>query len=185
MAVPASDPAGGAIRHEGGPEHHAGDAHRMLRETAAPSRICAEAPANAARNETRTPLTENSAAYQPHGRICPDALADNTHKSRASSGVCGAAKGSHPSVRAVHAVAGSDPNETVLAFPISPRGLRPRRRGRRRAVLCARPQPIAARRVPRAARPMDRERRAHVVTSMNRPGCYQPERQLLGGIRTR
>ena len=26
---------------------------------------------------------------------------------------------------------------------------------------------------------------AHVVTSMNRPGCYQPERQLLGGICTR
>ena len=25
----------------------------------------------------------------------------------------------------------------------------------------------------------------HVVTSMDRPGCYQPERQLLGEIRTR
>ena len=25
---------------------------------------------------------------------------------------------------------------------------------------------------------------AHVVTSMNRPGRYQPERQLLGGIST-
>ena len=25
----------------------------------------------------------------------------------------------------------------------------------------------------------------HVVTSMARPGCYQPERQLLGGVRTR
>ena len=25
---------------------------------------------------------------------------------------------------------------------------------------------------------------AHIVTSMNRSGRYQPERQLLGGIRT-
>ena len=25
----------------------------------------------------------------------------------------------------------------------------------------------------------------HVVTSMTRPGCYQPERQVLRGIRTR
>ena len=25
----------------------------------------------------------------------------------------------------------------------------------------------------------------HVVTSMARPGCYQPERQLLGGVCTR
>ena len=25
----------------------------------------------------------------------------------------------------------------------------------------------------------------HFVTSVNRPGCYQPERQLLGGVRTR
>ena len=26
---------------------------------------------------------------------------------------------------------------------------------------------------------------AHFVASVNRPGCYQPERQLLDGIRTR
>ena len=33
-------------------------------------------------------------------------------------------------------------------------------------------------------RPVCQSASAHVVTSMNRPGCYQPERQLLGGIRT-
>ena len=36
----------------------------------------------------------------------------------------------------------------------------------------------------RPRRPVCQSASAHVVTSMNRPGCYQPERQLLGGIRT-
>ena len=36
----------------------------------------------------------------------------------------------------------------------------------------------------RPRRPFYQSASAHVVTSMNRPGCYQPERQLLGGIRT-
>ena len=33
-------------------------------------------------------------------------------------------------------------------------------------------------------RPFYQSASAHVVTSMNRPGRYQPERQLLGGFRT-
>jgi len=36
----------------------------------------------------------------------------------------------------------------------------------------------------RPRRPFYQSASAHVVTSMNRPGRYQPERQLLGGIRT-
>ena len=36
----------------------------------------------------------------------------------------------------------------------------------------------------RPKRPFYQSASAHVVTSMNRPGRYQPERQLLGGIRT-
>ena len=36
----------------------------------------------------------------------------------------------------------------------------------------------------RPRRPVCQSASAHVVTSMNRPGCYQPERQLPGGIHT-
>ena len=36
----------------------------------------------------------------------------------------------------------------------------------------------------RPRRPFYQSASAHVVTSMNRPGRYQPERQLLGGFRT-
>ena len=36
----------------------------------------------------------------------------------------------------------------------------------------------------RPRRPFCQSASVHFVASMNRPGCYQPERQLLGGIRT-